>query len=124
MAMYKIESAPRYCCSACGRLPNFYGNMDDRTGWVGWCRICNGQWHLQKAKVLKEKTEIYLKEVSSTNVFMLGGIASLIACYIACPEYELRLIRRAHVTAAQIYWTTDRDAYTDDEDSSCVCRHA
>ena len=72
--------------------------MDDRTGWVGWCRICNGQWHLQKAKVLKEKTEIYLKEVSSTNVFVVSGIASSIACYIACPEYELRLIRRAQVT--------------------------
>ena len=85
-------------CSVCGRPPNLYGNLDIRTGWEGWCSICNAHWHLQKAKVLREKTESYLKEVASTNVFVVSGIASSIACYIACPEYELRLIRRAQVT--------------------------
>ena len=103
-------------CSACGRRTDLYGNIDVRTGWRGWCCICNAEWHLQQAQVLKAKTECYLKEVSSTNVFVSSGIASLIACYIACPEYELRLIGRAQVTAEQIYWAMNPDAYTDEED--------
>ena len=116
-----MELAPTTYCSACGRPSHLYGNRDVRTGWEGWCSVCNGHWHLQKAKVLKAKIECHLKEVSSTHVFVSSGIASVIACYIACPEYERDLVRRAHVTAAQIYWTTDPDAYTDDEDSSGVC---
>ena len=116
-----MESPLPNSCSSCGRRTDLTGNIDVRTGWRGWCCICNAQWHLQQAQVLKAKTECYLKEVSSTNVFVSSGIASVIACYIACPEYERDLVRRAHVTAAQIYWTTDPDANTDDEDSSGVC---
>ena len=116
-----MELAPTTYCSACGRPSHLYGNRDVRTGWEGWCSVCNGHWHLQKAKVLKAKIECHLKEVSSTHVFVSSGIASVIACYIACPEYERDLVRRAHVTAAQIYLTTDPDDNTDDEDSSGVC---
>ena len=116
-----MELAPTTYCNACGRPSHLYGNRDVRTGWEGWCSVCNGHWHLQKAKVLKAEIECHLKEVSSTHVFVSSGIASVIACYIACPEYERDLVRRAHVTAAQIYWTTDPDANTDDEDSSGVC---
>ena len=110
-------------CSVCDLRTDLYGNIDERTGWIGWCFVCNAQWHLEEAQMLKAKTECYLKEVSSTNVFMLGGIASLIACYIACPEYELLLLRSAQLNAVHIYLTMDPDAYTDEEDSPYVCRH-
>ena len=97
-----MEPAPPTFCSACGRFSNLYGKEDVRTGWIGWCYICNGQWHYSRAIVLKAKTEFHLKALSSTNVFVSSDIASLIARYVACPEYELRLIREAHATAAQI----------------------
>ena len=97
-----MESPLPNSCSACGRGTDLTGNIDIRTGWRGWCCICNAEWHLQEAQVLKAKIECYLKEVSSTNVFVSSDIASLIARYVACPEYELRLIREAHATAAQI----------------------
>ena len=116
-----MESPLPNSCSSCGRRTDLTGNIDVRTGWRGWCCICNAEWHLEEAQVVKAKTECYLKEVSSTNVFVVSGIASSIACYIACPEYERDLVRRAHVTAAQIYLTTDPDDNTDDEDSSGVC---
>ena len=115
-----VDPAPRNSCSACRRPTDLYGNKDVRTGWKGWCCICNGQWHLQQAEKLKAKIECHFKEVSSTNVLVSSDIASLIACYIACPENEVHLIRRAHATAAQIYWGFDSDAYMDNEDSSGV----
>ena len=37
-------------CSACGRGTDLTGNVDIRTGWRGWCCICNAEWHLQEAQ--------------------------------------------------------------------------
>ena len=110
-------------CSVCDLRTDLYGNIDERTGWIGWCFVCNAQWHLEEAQIVKAKTECYLKEVSSTNVFMLGGIASLIACYIACPEYELRLLRSAQLNAEHIYLTMDPGAFMEEEDSPYRIRH-
>ena len=37
------------CCFQCGRPSALFGSRDSRTGWVGWCRICNWHWHYADA---------------------------------------------------------------------------
>ena len=114
-----IEPPLPNSCSACGRWMEFTGDIDVRTGWRGWCCICNAEWHLEEAQVVKAKTECYLKEVCSTNVFVSSGIASVIACYIACPEYERDLVRMAKIRF--IFYC--RDAYTGEEDEDEQLRY-
>ena len=60
-----MEPALPNSCSACGRRTDLYGNIGVRTGWRGWCCICNAEWHLQQAQVLKAKTECCLKGAGS-----------------------------------------------------------
>ena len=45
-----MESPLPNSCSACGRRTDLTGNIDIRTGWRGWCCICNAEWHLQEAQ--------------------------------------------------------------------------
>ena len=78
--------------------------MDIRTGWEGWCSICNAHWHLQKAKVLQANTEGQLKQVSRRNVFQSTVIVSVISSYVVSTECEVRLMQTMRVKAAEIYW--------------------
>ena len=32
-------------CSKCNRPAALFGSFDERTGWRGWCDICNWHWH-------------------------------------------------------------------------------
>ena len=32
-------------CSQCHRPAFLFGSIDERTGWRGWCVICNWHWH-------------------------------------------------------------------------------
>ena len=123
-------------CSVCGRPQNLYGNMDIRTGWEGWCSICNAHWHFQEAKVLQAKTEGQLKQVSRRSVFQSTVIVSVISSYVVSPECEVRLMQTMRVKAAEIYWSRqfclkyirirehdggEREADTDDEENHGAC---
>ena len=36
-------------CSKCNRPASLFGSIDVRTGWRGWCDICNWHWHHPEA---------------------------------------------------------------------------
>ena len=110
--------------------------MDIRTGWEGWCSICNAHWHFQQANVLQAKTEGQLKQVSRRSVFQSTVIVSVISSYVVSPECEVRLMQTMRVKAAEIYWCRqfclksmrirehdggERDADTDDEENHGAC---
>ena len=31
-------------CENCQRPSNWFGNRDEETGWIGWCKVCNWKW--------------------------------------------------------------------------------
>ena len=110
--------------------------MDIRTGWEGWCSICNAHWHFQQANALQAKTEGQLKQVSRRSVFQSTVIVSVISSYVVSPECEVRLMQTMRVKAAEIYWCRqfclksmrirehdggERDADTDDEENHGAC---
>ena len=35
-------------CHRCGRPANLFGSRDVETGWEGWCKVCNADWHYHK----------------------------------------------------------------------------
>ena len=39
-------------CRRCGRRSQLFGDFDIRTGWAGWCMMCNEEWY-DKIRVVR-----------------------------------------------------------------------
>ena len=42
--IFNLHSGDRLC-HRCGRPSNLFGSRDAETNWMGWCRVCNADWH-------------------------------------------------------------------------------
>ena len=59
-------------CNQCSRLTCWWGDYDPKTGWMGWCRICNAKWHSEDA--IRKISELVTQElVHESNVNITYG---------------------------------------------------
>ena len=62
-------------CNQCSRLTCWWGDYDPKTGWMGWCNICNAKWHDEDA--IRKISELGIKDLVPES------IVSIIYGYLA-----------------------------------------
>ena len=60
-------------CNQCSRLTCWWGDYDPKTGWMGWCNICNAKWHWSEDAEPKISELVKLELVPESIVSIIYG---------------------------------------------------
>ena len=90
-------------CALCRRPRRMYGIRDPRTGWEGWCGLCNWHWHNSKhqerlrrvSKSGPETLEILLREI---------GPEWTSISFLRPSQEDQRRFATLHFIAARVKW--------------------
>ena len=117
-------------CNQCSRLTRWWGDYDPKTGWMGWCNICNAKWHWSEDAEPKISELVTLELVHESIVSIIYGyLAEDLAITIE------RVQRKAQLSAWEYFlvrvpclqWRDTRfgrlalEFDTSDEDEARVC---
>ena len=87
-------------CNRCSRLACWWGYRDQKTGWVGWCRICNAKWHWSEdagPRIAELAIKKLVRPYDSVAGIIYGYVAGDLAIIIE------RLQREAQLSAWQYF---------------------
>ena len=96
-------------CEMCGRPARLYGRLDIRTGWEGWCVVCNGRWHFDRVKKqlmgqAKGRVQCTSKKSVRAMTLKRASIMAAIMSFLGFADLELQRIQKVHLDAARKYW--------------------
>ena len=106
-------------CHRCGKPSNLFESTDTETGWMGWCMVCNADWHhhnvVSPISCCRRACSVVSPVVCGLGFYIPLAVAIKINMYLFADQtgamiHTLTMRRRKCIlqllewTSARLYW--------------------
>ena len=120
---FNLHPGQRFC-HRCGRPSNLFGDRDVKTGWTGWCKVCNADWHhhdvVSSIRCCSRACSVASPVVCGLGFYIPVAVAVKINMYLyqTGALINILIMRRRKCTLQLLEWTSARLDWFLADDSS------
>ena len=111
--IFNLHPGQRFC-HRCGRPSNLVGDIDVKTGWTGWCKVCNADWHqhdvVSSIRCCSRACSVASPVVCGLGFYIPVAVAVKINMYLyqTGALINILIMRRRKCTLQLLEWTYAR----------------